>query len=56
VGVCKEVYGLASVEQVSFNASFCFYSSNRSLASRVANRFEKDSVHDYVICNLAEWV
>jgi hypothetical protein len=56
VGVCKEVYRLASVEQIRFNASFCFYSSNRSLASRVANRFKKDSVYDCVICNLAEWV
>jgi hypothetical protein len=51
-----EVYGPASVKQVCFNASFCFYGSNRSLAGRVANRFEKDSVCDYVICDLAEWV
>jgi hypothetical protein len=56
VGVCKEVYRPASVEQVCFNASFCFYSSNRSLASCVANRFKKDSVYDCVICDLAKWV
>jgi hypothetical protein len=53
MGVCKEVYRLASIKQIRFYASFCFYSSNKSLASYVANQFEKDSVYNYVICNLA---
>jgi hypothetical protein len=53
MGVCKEVYRLASIKQIRFSASFCFYSPNRHLASCIADQFEKDSIYDFIVCNLA---